>query len=354
MVSLEASLPSSQAALPDMQVAPPIEAHRVLEVFADGAEDMLRFNEILQREVDLVCERVVIPLVKGAWPDIESSGFMPKLRTCIGAYTHVGLSCVACSQNRPWPFAALSKTSRALRLSTSSLAAIVRVALPFAFRVSERERAERLALASALIIVFDEALDSPDTPARSRGAAVMNVLEGMAGAASTPCLRALDAVWKETQSRVESDDDKAHLHQIFDLYRAWADAEQKNVNGEPDPTGYCHRKEAMVASMAGLAWAIRPYAGDAQLKWLVHIAECAQMVDDVLDMEKDRLEGRATPAQTGMWNLETIRSGFADVEKALLKGLADGGDTHGAYVDMCLMVCRAQCHRATRILIDHP
>ncbi len=349
MVSLHASLST-----PTPVAAPAIDPHRVLVLFAEGAEDTLRFNETLQREVDLVCERVVIPLVRRAWPDVERSKFMPKLRTCIGAYTHVGLSCIACSQTRPWPFAALAKASRALRMGTSSLATIVRVALPVAFRVIERERAERLALASALIIVFDEALDSPDTPARARAAAVMGVLEGRPLSTMTPCLAALDAVWRATKARVKDAADDAKLAEIFDLYRAWADAEQKNVNGEPDPTGYCHRKEAMVASMAGLAWAITPYAGDAQLKWLVHIAECAQMVDDVLDMEKDRLEGRATPAQTGMWNLETIRSGFADVEKALVKGLVDGGDTEGAYVDMCLMVCRAQCHRATRILIDHP
>ena len=349
MVSFDASLTT-----PSRAAAPSVDPHRVLGLFADGADDTLRFNETLQREVDLVCERVVIPLVRAAWPDIDKSRFMPKLRTCIGAYTHVGLSCVACSQTRPWPFAALSKASRALRLNTSSLAAIVRVALPLAFRVIERQRVERLALASALIIVFDEALDSPDTPACERAAAVMGVLEGQSHTALTPCLAALDAVWRATRARVEGAADEAKLQEIFDLYRAWADAEQKNVNGEPDPTGYCHRKEAMVASMAGLAWAITPYAGDAQLQWLVHIAECAQMVDDVLDMEKDRLEGRATPAQTGMWNLETIRNGFADVEKALVKGLAEGGDIEGAYVDMCLMVCRAQCHRATRILIDHP
>lgn len=331
-----------------------VDPDRVLDIFADGANDLLRLNDTLQREVDLVSERVVIPLVRAAWPDIDASGFMPKLRTCVGIYTHLGLSCVACSGTRPWPFAVLSRASRTLGLSKSTLASVVHVALPLAFRLIERKRAERLALASALIIVFDEALDSPDTPAPVRSAKVMAILEGN-GTPNTPCLRALDAVWQEMRARLDGEQDARALRELFDLYRKWAEAEHRNVNGEPDPTGWCHRREAIIASMQSLAWAIAPYANDAaRLAWLVHVAECGQMIDDLLDIEKDRREGRITPAQTGMWTIDTIRASFTEIERAFIRTLAEAGDTHGAYVDLCLMVGRAQMYRVTRILIDHP
>jgi hypothetical protein len=344
----------------DHRVDPKALGLAVMEVFRSIDVDAWRPNAIIEREVQRLIARVVLPVVRQAWPEVDRSPFLPKLTACVSSYTNLALSCIVCSRRRPWPFRLMSAASRLLRWREPSIARVATATTPLLFRWLEKERVERAALAAALIIVFDEVIDeggSTDACSllarRPSADPVGPSLAEKAGGRDVES-NALAVVAAALWRRVRDVDDGRALERVVELFRAWAESERLSLAGAPDPEGLCHRRPAIVASMEILAWAIAPYAGDAETRWLVDLAELGQMVDDVLDMEKDAKNGRLTPALTGAWTVETVRRARASAEAQLVSLARAAGERDGAYLRLAVRTFRAQTRAAAEILFENP
>jgi hypothetical protein len=162
------------------------------------------------------------------------------------------------------------------------------------------------------------------------------------------------AVGSAMRERIFDVDDAEALHRVVELFGVWADSERQNLEGEEDPHGLCHRKPAMIASMEVLAWGIAPYAGDKEIAWMCNCAHFAQMVDDLLDLEKDERQGRRTPAREGLWSVETTARAFREAEAELVAIAKEGGEEDGPYLRLVVETFRAQCRVSAEILAANP
>lgn len=333
----------------------PDECNAVFELFAGKDTSDFKFNEIIEHEALLARDRVVMPAIRKAWPSVDSDPFRKKLDACVMPYTNCALSCIMLSQKRPRSVRMASGLARFFGMSSGSMARSLAPFAPVLFRFLEKERVERAVLGATLIIVFDEALDDgmAEYPIRDRASVLCDVVRGTREPTSER-MKATAEIAREMRARLKDDGDRQHFEHVVELFQLWAEAEVKNLMGEPDPSGFCHRREAMLASMEVLGWGVRPYVGDAELHWMIGLAECGQMIDDLLDMEKDAKQGRITPAREGRWNFQTIQAAFAEGEAQLEKLLRDSGEPDGPYLQMCLETFRGEAKESVRVLRDHP
>jgi len=263
----------------------------ILDGFGDDARDprLPSFRAVLVDEVDRLFERVVLPVVRSAWPDVEQSPFLAKWKSGYVLYCGLGLSAIVCSRRRPVLVDVASRAVRALGLSEAGVVSVARFAIPVVFRVVERALCERAALGAAWILVLDEALDDgmPGVNDETKLKTLRRCLRGEVDADASVELCASAALSVALRARCTSDEDVRAFEDVIAAVSAWADGEIASVRGEVDPTGSSFRMAGVTGSMDVLLWAVRAYAGDVERDFLYRIAELGQIVDDWLDLDKD-------------------------------------------------------------------
>ncbi len=345
------------AALP---FAPPLAERQraILDTFGDDARDpaLPSFRSVLVREVDRLFDDVVLPLVRPVWPNVDSSPFLAKWKSGYVLYCGLGLSTIVCSRRRPRTVNASSAVVRALGFSEHGVTNVARVTIPIVFRVLERALCERAAIGAAWILVLDEALDDgmPGLSLSERGATLRRALRGEVSDDASVELRASAALSVALAQRCTGDDDVTAFDGVIDAVSAWVDGELASVRGDIDPTGTSFRMAGVTGSMDVLLWAVRAYAGDVERDFLYRIAELGQVVDDWLDLDKDRAQGRTTPAVTGVWGLDDVTRTYAQAS-ALLEALAEqAGEPEGPFRALLRRTFRGEVQRMARVLVDNP
>ncbi len=336
----------------------------VIALVGDAVDDdSATFRAVLSPEVERLFNEAVLGAVRPVWPGIDASPFLAKWRGGFDLYASLALSCIVCSANRPLVVSAGSRLARLLSLDERGVVGFGRRAIPFVFRFAERKACHRAALVSAWILVLDEALDDglAQVELRERPRVLASAMRGTLPDVSltTPELAAVHALGEAVRRAARDADDRAHLARVVDDVEAWADCEVQNLLGVPDPHGVSHRTIGITASMDLLGWAVSPYAGPKEHQFLYRIAELGQMVDDWLDVDKDRAQGRDTPATAGIWDLATMASTLAAAEAVLHELADDAGEPAlskpgSAFRGLLVKTFRGQIQHMARCLVENP
>lgn len=331
----------------------------VLALFGDDAlaPGLPSFRAVLVHEVERLFEALVLPLVRGCWPDVDQSPFLPKWKAGYILYCGLGLSTIVCSRRRPALVDVASRGLRAVGASEATIVGAARVAIPVLFRVLERRLCERAALGAAWILVLDEALDDDHGggDVGDRAAALRRALRGACDDDASVALRTSAAMARALRARCLDADDHAALDDVIGAVEAWIEGEVASVAGAPDPTGTSCRMAGVAGSMEILLWGVRRYAGDVEREFLYRIAELGQIADDWLDIDKDRAQGRTTPATTGVWTIDDMARVFARAG-ALLDALAQqaGEPLGGPFHALLVRTFRGEVQRMARTLVENP
>lgn len=331
----------------------------VLHLFGDDAlaPGLPSFRAVLVHEVERLFDALVLPMVRACWPDVDQSPFLPKWKAGYVLYCGLGLSTIVCSRRRPTLVDVSSRGLRAVGAGETAIVGAARLAIPVVFRALERRLCERAAIGAAWILVLDEALDDDHGggDVGGRAAALRRALRGECEDDASVALRTAAAMARALRSRCIDADDHAALDEVIHHGEAWIDAEVASVAGIPDPTGTSFRMAGVAGSMEILLWGVRRYAGDVEREFLYRIAELGQIADDWLDIDKDRAQGRTTPATTGVWTIEDMARVFTRAG-ALLDTLATqaGEPPGGPFHQLLVRTFRGEVQRMARTLVDNP
>lgn len=330
----------------------------VLELFGDDAlaPAAPSFRAVLVHEVDRLFDRQVLPLVRPLWPDVDTSPFLAKWKAGYVLYCGLGLSTIVCSERRPRLVDVASRSLRTLGADEGVIVAASRLAIPVVFRVLERRLCERVALGAAWILVLDEALDDDQSgrPVAERAIALRRALRGACDDDATVEMKTSAALARALRARCFDADDHAALDAVLQTVEAWIDGEEKSIAGEPDPTGTSFRMAGVVGSMEILLWGVRRYVGELEREFLYRIAELGQMADDWLDIDKDRSQGRTTPATEGLWTMHDMARTFARAGVVLDELAARAGEPRGPFHALLVRTFRGEVQRMARTLVENP
>ena len=271
---------------------------------------------------------------------------MAKLRAGFSTYCALGLSAIACSSRRPRLFTLGGRAARVAGLGEATIAALAVPAMPWAFRASCARELDRVAVASAFILVIDEIFDDELSAlsGADRVRAVEHIVHGtrapttLASALASTLVNDLRAAspsrWPAMAARLV----------------VWADAEVKleQADAAVEP-----RKAGIEVSMELLGYALGDYVGDRELVWMQGIARLGQMVDDVLDLEKDLAAGRVTLAATGVWNVDSVARLYRELVEETRALVASSGERHEATLGLYEQTFRAQIRHMANVLAEH-
>jgi hypothetical protein len=273
-------------------------------------------------------ELQVRPLVARHWPSVLDTPFMEKLR--IGAcdlYAVAPYTALFCGQQPPPVVRAFITLGDRLPLTDAAFSRLGGLLMSGLGRAALQRTHRQIATVAAFIVVVDHVFDHCLTqPPAARGRHLAAIIAGDTPPDSDPTRlvaalsRAMAADLAPGQAPVFA----AAMAKVF----AWLDAEVLALSGAPDPNGEGHRRAGVEGTIAGLLFPIGNRAGDAAHAWMNDVSMFVQMVDDVLDIERDILDGRPTPATAGHWNLATVeaawhrtRTGLAALVRARDPGL---------------------------------
>lgn len=236
--------------------------------------------------------------------------YLRKIRAGFATYAPLGISAVVCARGRPRALDALATGARVARLGAPAIAALGCRALPTLLRLSCGGALDRVALASFLILGLDELLDDRllHLPPRARADALAALVRDRVVPEGEPlgafCAALLDQ-WEEG-ARGEEREQLGPL--LVDL-AAWPYDEVALETG--DCGSGPPRQRGIEVSMRMLACATARWVGEAELAWMIRIAELGQRLDDLLDLEKDLAVGRRTLAASGEWTLSQAEALYA-------------------------------------------
>jgi hypothetical protein len=295
---------------------------------------------------------VLASLIEGAWrrsvlgrapAGFDALEFVPKIRAGFATYCAMGLCAIACSRRRPRALRGASRVAGALGLDAATWA---RRGLPLFYRGILANELDLVACAGAFILTIDEIFDDQlrGQSDDARIAAVDRVVRAsgrVPGLAGDACAALVDALKASGEERWP-----AMAARLVE----WADAEVRLERGDPSVEP---RKAGIDVSMELLAFAAHRYVGDVELRWMQDIARLGQMIDDVLDIEKDLAAGRVTLGATGAWTVFGVGALYeklVDDTRALI-GETERNDAVRALYEQTF---RAQIRHMAEVLVANP
>jgi len=271
---------------------------------AKALADAIR--NVARRHFDLQ----VMPLVASHWPAVLGTPFMDKLR--IGAcdlYAVAPYTALFCGQQPPRAVRAFIGLGDLLPLTDAAFSRLAGILMMGLGRAALQRTHRQIATVAAFIVVVDHVLDHCMTePPAARGRHLAAIIRGDATPESdalrlvAALSRAMSADLGPGQAPVFA----AAMEKVF----AWLDAEVRALSGLPDPGGEGHRRAGVEGTIAGLLFPIGDRAGPAAHAWMNEVSMFVQMVDDVLDIERDIFDGRPTPATAGRWTLDAVEAAW--------------------------------------------
>ncbi|MBI1947309.1 MAG: hypothetical protein HYS27_16565 [Deltaproteobacteria bacterium] len=265
------------------------------------------FGPVLDFLVEDGWRRVV---AERAPSEVLRAPYLRKIRAGFATYAPLGISAVVCARGRPRALDVTATGARLLRLPAPAIAALGCRTLPQLLRLACGEALDRVALASFLILGLDELLDDrlAHLPPRVRADALRALVRDRVVPEGEPlgafCVALLDE-WQAKARGAESE----QLGPLLEDLAGWAYDEVALETGE-DMSGP-PRQRGIEVSMRMLACATARWVGEAELHWMIRIAELGQRLDDLLDLEKDLAVGRRTLAASGEWTLPQAEALYA-------------------------------------------
>ncbi|MBM4280554.1 MAG: hypothetical protein FJ137_07265 [Deltaproteobacteria bacterium] len=350
MVAVAAPSSPSSGASPSPLVSMPAalaltDAERgavVRRIMGTADPSLAAFPAAVRRVVFSRHARYVQPLIAQHWPESlgERAGRKLRFLTC-NLYATAPYTVLFSAPQPPFPVGPARWLGSRLGLSTTSLSRLAGVAVGATAAVLPALTERRILLFAAFIAtidhVYDHCLDGVDPV--ERGRRMGGLLDGTwtpdATTTHAGAFRLVRALHDEMQAGIDNDDDQRELDRALARLRDYVDAEVKAMTGVPDPSGCCWRMPGVLGTIDGLVFPVWRHAGEQARQWMYDVSLFVQVLDDYLDIVKDRGELRPTPMLTGHWDeatLEAIWSKTLDGIVALAKSSGVTDDNWLAFV----------------------
>jgi hypothetical protein len=257
--------------------------------------------------------RYVQPLIERHWPEClgERAGRKLRFLTC-NLYATAPYTVLFSAPSPPFPVGPARVIGASLGLSTTALSRLAGAAVGVTAALLPEITERRILLFAAFIAtidhVYDHCFDAVDPV--ERGRRMRGLLDGVwSPDATTPhagAFRLVRALHDEMQAGITNDADQAQLDRAMARLRDYVDAEVKAMTGVPDPSGCCWRMPGVLGTIDGLVFPVWRHAGEQARQWMYDVSLFVQVLDDYLDIEKDRHDIRPTPMLSGFWDEATL------------------------------------------------
>jgi hypothetical protein len=255
----------------------------------------------------------VQPLIERHWPEslVERAGRKLRFLTC-NLYATAPYTVLFSAPQPPFPVGPARRLGSRLGVSTAALSQLAGIAVGATAALLPEITERRILLFAAFIAtidhVYDHCLDGVDPV--ERGRRMRGLLDGTwAPGEATPhagAFRLVRALHDEMQAGIDNDLDQKQLDRALERLRDYVDAEVKAMTGVPDPSGCCWRMPGVLGTIDGLVFPVWRHAGEQARQWMYDVSLFVQVLDDYLDVEKDRGDVRPTPMLTGHWDEATL------------------------------------------------
>ena len=251
-------------------------------------------------------DRYVMPLIREHWPAMLRDPFAVKLRlAACDLYASAPYTVLFCAPNRPLSVALVTEIANRLPLPNVVLGLGSRAAMSVLGRVALHEQHRRIILIAAFIGTIDHTFDHcMDEPPKERGRKLRALLDGE-WEPDTPPLRLTRALQVEMEKDLAPREQRAYA-QAVERLKDWVNSEVAGLMGKVDETGLGHRLAGIEGTIDGLLFPIYHYAGEGARRWMYDVSLFIQMLDDYIDVEKDRADGRLTPVISGEWTFDDL------------------------------------------------
>jgi hypothetical protein len=293
-----------------------IRIAQLKEILGHGDPALAAFPEAIRRVVFAKHDAHVRPLYEAHWPEALQGPTHKKLRFLSCNLYATAPYTVLFSSPTPPVFVRLARGGGVLLgLSEPAMAKLCGAMMrPLAALLPEALH-RRIVQIAAFIAALDHVMDkcTVDIAPKDRGARMRAALAGTwsptdgetehAGA-----FRFLHALAEAMGAEIDDEEDREVYARAFARIEEFIDSEVKAMTGVPDPTGLEHRMAGVLGTIDGLIFPVHRYAGEQARRWMYDVSLFVQVMDDYIDLDKDKLDLRSTPCITGAWTIETVRS----------------------------------------------
>jgi len=251
-------------------------------------------------------DRYVMPLIREHWPAMLDDPFAVKMRlAACDLYASAPYTVLFCAPRKPFSVALVTELANRWALPNAALAWIARGALNVLGRATLTEQHRRIILIASFIALIDHAFDHcMDEPPEERGRILHALLDGN-GSPDRAVLRLTRALQTEMERDLASRERKPYAEAVRRL-KDWIDSEVSGMTGVEDPSGLGHRLAGIEGTIDGLLFPVHQFAGERARPWMYSVSLFVQMMDDYIDLDMDRADGRTTPIMTGSWTFDDI------------------------------------------------
>ncbi len=300
-------------------------------------EQVRPFTEALRALVYARWDDTLVPMIEASWPSLldEPAGKKLKFLAC-DLYATAPYTVLFCSPRRPLTVDVPMRVGQWLRVSPPVLARFAARAVEWLGDTFPAATQRRIAVTAMFIAtvdhVFDHCMD--DLFPQERERRIKGVLDGSFTPDTGP-LKLVRALIVAMQEGLDAGE-RALFQDVLARVGEWVESEVKGMTGVEDPDGLCWRLAGVLGTIDGLVFPVLGYAGEGAREWMYGVSLFCQIMDDWIDVERDRQDVRATPVLTGKWTIETVRSQF-DVTS---QGIQDLARTSGLQGDAYLAFVR--------------
>jgi hypothetical protein len=298
----------------------PTEAERTAqlrELLGPPDTRLQAFPDAIRAVVNRKFDRHVKPLFAAHWPEALSGSTQKKLRflSC-QLYATAPYTVLFSSPHPPFVVRVARGIGTGLRLDPTRTAAVAALAVRGTSALLDENIERRIVQIATFIATIDHVMDKcmDGVGAHDRGRRMRGALDGTwTPDSSVPhhgafaFLRALKA---EMGAGIDDDGARAVYANALARVDEYIEAEVQAMSGVPDPEGLSWRMPGVIGTIEGLIFPVIHFAGPTARRWMVDVSYFVQVMDDWIDLDKDRLDVRETPCLTGAWTFETVREAW--------------------------------------------
>ncbi len=285
--------------------------------------------------------RHITPLVETHWPELTRLPDARKLAflSC-QLYATAPYTVLLCSPRHA--IAARALTVPLSLLSMQAIAAIAARAVKIASSLMSQDTKRRIIVTAMFIATVDHVFDHCMTAVgpEERGRRIHGILDGSYTPQDGP-LKLVRALRVAMGEGVEQD---PAFIQVIHRVRAWAESEVNGLSGVEDPTGLGWRMQGVLGTIDGLIFPVSRHVAPDARQWMYDVSLFVQIMDDWIDLEKDKSDGRNTPVVTGRWTLASVQEQFDKTLNGMQQLTTSAGFSHRRVSDFTRETYRLMAH----------
>jgi hypothetical protein len=291
------------------------EADRVRELRAllGGPDPALQvFPDAIRSLVFARHDHYVKPLFEKHWPEALTGSTNKKLRflSC-NLYATAPYTVLFSSPRPPFVIRTMRAWGSGLGFGPPAMARWGARAVTLAARFLDETVQKRIVQIASFIATIDHVMDkeltghAPADRAKLMHAALYGPIAEVPTSGPLAYLRALK---DEMGAGIADAQDQQVYAKALARIDEFLECEVKAMTGVPDPSGASWRMGGVWGTIDGLIFPVHRHAGETARQWMYDVSLFVQVMDDWIDLDKDKLDVRETPCITGVWTYDTVKA----------------------------------------------